>query len=102
MSRKEVIAFNHYVKALHRLGLIEYLQDLLKRDRLIIAYLAALNLEAFTTWEIQKQTRLPEATAYRSTKDLHELGLIEKIGKADKSRSRGIAGPRPTLWHIVG
>lgn len=56
---------------------------------------------AVTSWVLQVDLGMPEATAYRSLKNLRRLGVIEKAQKIGKQR-RANGGPRPTLWGLLG
>uniref|UniRef100_A0A6M3LX95 Uncharacterized protein n=1 Tax=viral metagenome TaxID=1070528 RepID=A0A6M3LX95_9ZZZZ len=56
---------------------------------------------AATGWEIQRELKMAEATAYRALKQLSSLGFIVPALKVSKIRqSKG--GPRPTVWALEG
>lgn len=54
---------------------------------------------ASTSWILQCELDMPEATAYRALKQLRTLGFIAPALKVSKVRhSKG--GPRPTIWAL--
>ena len=56
---------------------------------------------AATSWILQCQLEMPEATVYRAFKQLRSLGFIKPAIKVKKAQgSRG--GPRPTIWILDG
>jgi len=56
---------------------------------------------ASTSWILQCELNMPEATAYRALKQLRTLGFIAPALKVSKVRhSKG--GPRPTIWALEG
>jgi len=56
---------------------------------------------ASTSWILQCELDMPEATAYRALKQLRTLGFIVPALKVSKVRhSKG--GPRPTIWALEG
>jgi len=56
---------------------------------------------AATAWTLQNELDMPEATAYRSLKQLRFLGFVVPALKVSKvKRSKG--GPRPTVWALEG
>lgn len=56
---------------------------------------------AATAKTLQSELTMPEATAYRTLKQLRDLGFVEPALKVSKIRySKG--GPRPTVWALDG
>jgi len=56
---------------------------------------------AATSWILQNELDMPEATVYRAMKRLKSLGIIEPAIKMRKAKvSRG--GPRPTVYALQG
>jgi hypothetical protein len=56
---------------------------------------------ASTSWVLQNELNMPEATAYRALKRLRSLGIVVPALKVSRIRnSKG--GPRPTVWALEG
>lgn len=64
-------------------------------------FLYFLENGAATSWILQVNLDMPEASTYRALKRLRSLNLVEPAIKlSNVKKSRG--GPRPTVWALIG
>ncbi len=83
----------------HRL--LSFLESIFCSKATGTVFMYLLGRGAATSWLIQVDLELPEATAYRALKRLRALKIITETWKIPKHReSRG--GPRPKVWALVG
>ena len=82
-------------------GLLSFCESIFKAGAIGEAFLYFCLNGAATSWVLQNELGMPEATAYRALKRLRSLGVITPALKASKMKdSKG--GPRPTVWALEG
>ena len=81
--------------------LVSFLETIFKSPAATVIFSYLLEQGAATSWLLQVETHLPEATVYRGLKRLRAINVVFAATKVRKGKGmRG--GPRPTVWCLQG
>lgn len=80
--------------------LLSFIESIFKSSATGAVFLYLLDRGAATSWLLQVDLEIPEATAYRALKRLRSMGLITPEWRiTTKRKEKG--GPRPTVWALL-
>jgi len=81
--------------------LLSFIESIFRSPAIAEVFLYFCLQGAATSWILQNELDMPEATVYRALKRLRSLGVIEPAIRMKKAKvSRG--GPRPTVYALLG
>lgn len=81
--------------------LLSFSENIFSSSAIAEAFLYFCLHGASTSWVLQNELNMPEATSYRALKRLRSLGILVPALKVSKIRSSK-GGPRPTIWALEG
>jgi len=80
--------------------LLSFIENIFRSPAVAGVFLYFCLNGAATSWSLQNELNMPEATVYRALKRLRSLGVIEPAIRIQKAKvSRG--GPRPIVWALL-
>ncbi len=105
ISKMKLILYNESINPLDRVReaqrLLSFLESIFKSPATGKVFFYLLGRGAATSWLIQVDLGLPEATTFRALKMLRAMELITPEWRIPKSK-HSPSGPRPLVWALLG